>query len=214
MKKAIPISSSITRRIRLAFISLAILAGFAVSGQNTGGNPTLVNFTAQRTGDEVIINWTIRAGFSCTSAYVMHSTDSLNFSPVYEYPGICGASSNDEIYSFTHASPSGGKNYYRMDLGNYGNSAVIPVYMILFGNDGFTFGTNENGRKSIYFFNPGNAMFTLDIYSLDGKACYHAEKINGEHIPVPSVPMQGILIFRLTGEDGTVYTGKYFNARL
>ncbi len=199
------------RKLRLLFISMAIFSGLIVSSQNTGGNPTLVNFTAQRAGDAVILNWTIRAGNNCATVYVMHSTDSINFEPIYEYPGICGANSTDEQYAFTDESPSNGKNYYRMDLGNFGNSAVIPLYMILFGSDGFTIATNENGLSSIYFNNPGNTLFTMDVYSAESKLCYHKEQINGDNISIPLLPGEGIMIFRLTGKDGTVYTGKYFN---
>src|SRR5574337_420258 len=124
------------RNLSLILILLS-LAGY-VNGQNTGGNPTLVSFTAQRVGDEVKIDWTIRIGFSCTSVYVMHSIDSISFTPIYQYPGICGASTQDQGYSFTHSVPSPGKNYYKMELGNYGTSAVIPVYMVLYGSDGLT----------------------------------------------------------------------------
>jgi hypothetical protein len=198
-----------TRKIKLLFISMSLFAGLIANAQST--YPTIDQFTAYRAGDAVVLNWTISPGMTCPSIFVMHSTDSINFSPIYEYLGVCGPNAHSETHSFTHESPSSMKNYYRMDVGSEKGATIIPVHMILYGADGFTVTTNETGRSGIHFYNPAHTLYTLEVYSLDGKVCYHDEKINGDNALLPNLSEEGILIFRLTGEDGTVYTGKYFN---
>jgi hypothetical protein len=199
------------RKLKAFFISLLILSGSIAYGQTTP-YPTIENFTAHRAGDAVVLNWTISPGMTCATVYVMHSTDSINFTPIFEYPGICGPNAVSESHSFTDESPESAKNYYRMDIGNETGARIIPVYMILFGNDGVSITTNENGGN-IHFYNPANVLYTLNIYSIDGKLCYNEEKINSDTIPLPAISTAGLLIFHLAGEDGTVYTGKYFNNR-
>jgi hypothetical protein len=198
--------------MRLFFIALLISSGANAYGQATA-YPTIEDFTAYRAGDAVVLNWTVSPGVTCATVYVMHSTDSINFSPIYEYPGICGPNAVSESHSFTHEFPSATKNYYRMDIGSQEGSTIIPIYMIFFGNDGFTITTNENGGGNIHFYNPANVLYTLNIYSFDGRLCYREEKINSDSIALPAISTDGLLIFHLVGEDGTVYTGKYFNQR-
>jgi hypothetical protein len=183
-----------------------------VNGQNTGGNPTLVNFTAQRAGNNVRVDWTIRLGFSCTSVYVMYSTDSINYVPIFQYPGICGATTQDESYTFTHTTPSSGNNYYKMNLGNFGVSGIIPVFMVMYGNDGLSITTSAENKHEVYFNNPANTSFTVELFSLDGKLKYRREGIEDDHFAIPAIPgnSEAILI-RLIGVDGKVYLGKYFN---
>lgn len=199
--------------MRLALLFFAFLFTIGkISGQNTGGNPTLVSFNAVRAVDEVKIDWTIRIGFSCTSVYVMHSTDSVNFSPIYQYPGICGASTEDLTYTFTHTTPSPGNNYYKMELGTYGVSGVIPVYMIMYGDNGITVTTDESGNHEAYYYNPGNVSFTMELFDVTGKVAYVQNNIYGDHVEIPRINVMGIIILRMTGDDGTVYTARFTNS--
>lgn len=183
-----------------------------LSAQNTGGNPALAGFNAQRSGDHVIVTWTIRSGFSCASVNVLHSTDSVNFSSIYEYPGICGASSQDESYSFTHTTPSTGKNYYKLDLGTYGTSSVVVVNMISYSNSGLIITGGTGDKHEVYFSNPANTIFSLELFDSNGKLIYTKGDIEGDRTDLPVIPgANSIIILRLSGNDGTIYEDKYVN---
>jgi len=178
--------------------------------QTTGGNPALVNFTAERVNDAVNIQWTIRNGFSCTSVYVMHSTDSVNFHPIHEFPGICGAAGQDESYSFLHTNHSPGSNYYKMELGSNGVSGIIPIYLILYGSDGLTIVTNSDGSHSAHYYNPNNTLFTIELFSETGKSIFRQTEISGDQVTIPNAGNGlKVVLITLTGADGTLYTGKY-----
>lgn len=75
-------------------------------------NPTLANFSAQQISNSVNISWTVKAGFSCTDVNVEHSTDSINFISIYTYPGVCGATSEDQDYDFVQQNPDKNTNNY------------------------------------------------------------------------------------------------------
>lgn len=78
-------------------------------------------------GKNVVIQWVVEAYQSCDQVVVQHSTDSIYFSDIYSYPGVCGGSSVAESYQFKHSSPSVGPNYYRLYLGRYGYSQIIRI---------------------------------------------------------------------------------------
>lgn len=172
----------------------------------------MASFNAQRSGDHVIVTWTIRSGFSCASVNVLHSTDSINFTSIYEYPGICGASTLDESYSFTHTAPSTGKNFYKLDLGSYGTSAVVVVNMISYGTNGLVITGDPGSQHEVFFSNSANAIFYMELFDVNGKIIYSQQEIEGDQITLPLITTSnGIIIVRLTGNDGTIYEGKYAN---
>lgn len=78
-------------------------------------------------GKNVVIQWVVEAYQSCDQVVVQHSTDSIYFSDIYSYPGVCGGSSVAESYQFKHSSPAVGPNYYRLYLGRYGYSQIIRI---------------------------------------------------------------------------------------
>lgn len=191
----------------LLFIAIVLFTG-EVAGQNTGGNQTLTSFNAERTNDFVSIDWTIRVGFSCSSVYVLHSTDSISFTRIYEYPGICGASTEDKTYSFLHTTPSSGHNYYRVDLGSYGVSGIVPVSMVFYGSDGITIATEVNGQHRAYYYNPGNVSFDMELVDVRGNVIFRQAGIMGDNVEIPRLQTNEIYIVRMQGEDGSVYTAR------
>lgn len=59
----------------------------------------------------------ITAGSTCGGFTVYRSTDSLNYTQIYDYPQICGNSFNDESKTFSDANPAINQyNYYKLFL--------------------------------------------------------------------------------------------------
>jgi hypothetical protein len=73
--------------------------------------------------------FTINAGSSCNGFKVEKSLDSIIYTPLYDYPGICGGSGQPETQSFTDNSPTLNQvNFYRLTL-NYSETVVRKIYV-------------------------------------------------------------------------------------
>lgn len=89
------------------------------------------SFSAEVYNESVLINFRINSGYTCNGIDVLHSTDSVNFSTVYTFEGICGSTTESIAYEYTHPNPvKNSKNYYRLYLGGPGFSWVINVLVI------------------------------------------------------------------------------------
>lgn len=173
---------------------------FCVMGFSQNQNPTLANFSVQDFSNSVSISWTVKAGFSCTDLDVEHSTDSINFTSIYNYPGVCGATSEDEDYAFVQENPAkNSKNYYRMNLGNYGYSEVKSVFLFNYSNAGYSITPNPitDGGK-LRFSNTENTSCFFEVYDVKGNMIYFLNDITGDEIELGSANLNsGVYFFRL-----------------
>lgn len=177
-----------------------ILCCSCIMGFAQNQNPTLANFSVQDFNTSISISWTVKAGFSCTDVDVEHSTDSINFTSIYNYPGVCGATSEDQDYSFTQQNPDKNvKNYYRMNLGNYGYSEVKSVFLFDYSNAGYSIAPNPitDGGK-LRFSNTENSTFFFEVYDTKGNMIYFQNDISGNEIELGSANLNsGVYFFRL-----------------
>ena len=68
-------------------------------------------------GTGVSIKFTITKGTSCNGYNILYSSDSINYTPIYNFPGICGNTSTDENITYLHATPKvNANNYYKVEL--------------------------------------------------------------------------------------------------
>lgn len=162
-------------------------------------NPTLANFSVQQISNSVNISWTIKAGFSCNEVNVEHSTDSTTLTSIYTYPGVCGATSKDLEYSFIQQDPTkNAKNYYRMNLGNYGYSEILQINFSDYGNTGYSIAPNPiiNAGK-LRFNNSENERFNFEVYDSRGMLVYSQEIIADEIDLSATKFKSGVYFFRL-----------------
>ncbi|MDP3557140.1 MAG: T9SS type A sorting domain-containing protein [Bacteroidota bacterium] len=95
-----------------------------------GFTQRITNFRVFLAGTGVGIKFTITTGTSCNGYNIFHSTDSINFIPVYNFPGICGNSPDDENISFLHSTPNYNKtNYYKIELIPIEESPVLRIFV-------------------------------------------------------------------------------------
>ncbi|MDX2172650.1 MAG: T9SS type A sorting domain-containing protein [Bacteroidota bacterium] len=90
------------------------------------------NFNVFAAGSVVGVKFTISPGTSCSGYKIWHSLDStyFGFNPIYDYPGICGASGTSEDVSYTHGSPAVNQvNYYKVELVPVETSAIRRVFV-------------------------------------------------------------------------------------
>jgi hypothetical protein len=111
--------------IRIKWIVVALLLvciqGFAQRIQN---------FNVFAVNGSVGIKFTVSKGTQCNGYTIWHSLDSINFNVIYSYPGICGNTSADQDFSYTHTSPGVNVvNYYKIELPGVETSPVQRVYL-------------------------------------------------------------------------------------
>ena len=162
-------------------------------------NQVLGVFSVQQISNSIKISWIVRSGYSCTDVNVEHSLDSSNFISIYTYPGVCGSVSKDEEYYFIQQDPAmNTKNYYRINLGNYGYSEVLQITFFNYGNTGCNVVPNPIGNAGmIKFNNPGNTKFNLEVSDSMGIRAY-SQEIFTDKIELSSLIFSsGLYFFRL-----------------
>jgi hypothetical protein len=87
-------------------------------------------FSVFTASTSVGIRFTVTKGPQCSGYTILHSTDSLNFIQIYNYPGVCGDMNSNQDYSYTHTNPAINQvNYYKIDLFPIEVSSVQRIYV-------------------------------------------------------------------------------------
>ena len=109
---------------KLFFYILLIFA------ENVFSQGRIVSPSAFAAGTSVGIRFTIAPGPQCSGYNILYSTDSVYFSTLYSYPGVCGDVSVKQDISYTHSSPLQNQtNYYKIELVPVETSPVLRVYV-------------------------------------------------------------------------------------
>jgi hypothetical protein len=174
------------------------------------GNPRLESFRLDRAGNSIQVSWTVSPGNGCNGVRILYSPDSISFSVVYDYPGVCGNTSQSEKYFFVHNDPRPGMNYYQVDLGSEGVSNVLGINFVQYGPGGFlVIPEGRPGISTVYFENSARESWTLEIYSLSGVLVQRRVDIYDDKVETAPVERNGVYILRLTNSSGTVISGKF-----
>jgi hypothetical protein len=165
---------------QLTFI-LLFISGSLLRAQNPS---ILTGFEVNRYPNSILINWELSGGSSCSELKVEHSTDSVNFVSIYDYPGICGNSTASERYSFTHTNPVANvRNYYRINLDTYGNSDIIGITFIKLDlNKAIIIPMPLQSLSRLYFDNPQKENATFLLYNSSGVLVEKIENIKSDEI--------------------------------
>lgn len=162
-------------------------------------NQAMSDFSVKQTKNSIHISWTIKAGYSCSDVNVEHATDSINFYSIFKYPGVCGGIIQDRTYNFLHENPmKNSKNYYRMNLGFFGHSEILPIHFSDYGIMGFSIQPNPiDGTGRIKFSNLEGASYNFEVFNSRGVLVEFQEIFNEEIEIKVSKFNSGIYFFRL-----------------
>lgn len=127
--------------------------------------------TSGQTYPNVLVEFTIAKGPTCSGYVIFHSSDSINFYPIYTYANICGDINNDQRISFLHSSPVlNSNNFYRVELTSV---ELSPVRKIFVGE--------AKMRGAVFAFpNPcrENEYITLQFLNIDSDKEFYGKIIN------------------------------------
>lgn len=112
------------RIMRLIFSYILLFFTFIVSGQR------IQNFNLVEANGNVAVKFSVGKGSQCSGFSIFHSLDSVNYTLIYHYPGICGDVGVTQDYSYTHSSPVGNSNnFYKIELVNTETSPAQKIFV-------------------------------------------------------------------------------------
>ena len=134
---------------------------------NTYSQSRVQELTATQYNQNIVINYLISAGNTCSGYQILKSNDSLNFSVIYDYAGICGESSKAQNIIFNDERPEKNKkNYYKILIQPSDYSPVISLFYTDFSEKGYILMQNPVTNNLSILSNSNSAI--LKIYNQVG----------------------------------------------
>lgn len=154
---------------------------FAIARSATYPLPvSLIYFTADWSGDNVILNWETASESNNDYFLIERSNNGVEFEEIGSIKGI-GNSSIVNSYSFIDYSPLNGKSYYRLKQVDFNEKYVFSNIVSIFKkeSDKLSVSSNYNSEYGISFIinNPSKQLINLRILDMSGKIVY-LDKLN------------------------------------
>ena len=113
---------------RQACISMVVLFQAAYANSQTP-HPAVEQWTLRQAAGEVLIDCTIRGGFTCNGITIYRSTDGTDFQPIGGITGICGDENKSVSYQFRDSNPRINQiSYYQIEPGGFEPTAPVSFY--------------------------------------------------------------------------------------
>jgi hypothetical protein len=176
-------------------------------------------FSVYTASSSVGVAFTIGAGQQCLGYTILHSSDSVNFSRIYDYPQTCGSTSEDVQITYTHTNPLQNQvNYYRIQLEPYEISQTRRIYvssqpnanMILYPNPVYFHAEMLNAKM----FNTTSTRFAGYIYNQFGTTIREVDVTTKSDVATPDISglENGVYLLWLT--DGSYsFSSKFIISR-
>jgi hypothetical protein len=192
-------------RYMIVFLFFALPAGLHAQ------DALLQSFSARQQDEDVLIKWVIGQGNQCSDVEIQHSTDSVSFTVVYTYPGICGSNDEAATYTWVHTHPvPDSKNHYRLNFPASGFSDVITVHHHSYEGTGYVAAPSpSSGPVTIYFRNSQNTRHTLILFDVNGREVTRIDDIVLSEVTIERALLRpGTYFFRLFDDPSRFVAGK------
>jgi len=162
---------------------MLLLCGFHSRAQDA-----ILQFSVVQVENNVQLNFTLKAGFTCNGIGIYRSADSINFTLIGDIQGVCGSNDKNESYTYTDYTPlKNSKNYYRLQPGSLGASGISGVFFIdLSENEVLVYPNPLTSTSAVYTLNPSHEERTMEIFTRDGKHTYTSKPSRGSSFPLPA----------------------------
>jgi hypothetical protein len=132
------------------------------------------NYKVVLAGSGVLVKFTITKGTSCSGYIIKHSKDSVNFTDVFNYPGVCGDTARDESISYLHGTPQfNSNNYYKIELVPVENSVAKKIFVPEILNTSISVYPSPvqtvTDHLTVRIYNTNNTKLSGFIYDQNGK---------------------------------------------
>ncbi len=168
-------------------------------------------FTVNATNESVIIQFTIKGGITCSGVTIQRATDSVHFTDIHEFVGVCGSLDYDESYSFSDLHPIRNQwSQYRLELGSLGiYSPVHQVRYIDYDKEGIKVFPNPCSTNcGIYFLNVSNQLHSCVLFDKTGKKVREEEIYDSSWYPNTIGFNPGMYFYAIYREHELRFSGK------
>jgi hypothetical protein len=198
--------------MRTKLFLVLIMISFAVSIPAIAQIDTIFrSFSLSQVEEGVLINFTIRGGITCSGVTIERADDSMNFSEIYEFAGVCGALNTDESYSFLDERPVINQpSQYRLNLGSLGlYSSVLNIQFIDYNSEGISIFPNPcKNLCKVYFSNQNQELLEIRFFDRLGGLILKDE-IKGEEWELKNTSLPaGIYYLQILKNAEIKYFGK------
>ena len=131
----------------------------------------LSDFSVNKSGNKILLDWTIKAGSTCNGIDVYRSDGVSDFIKIGDIVGVCGNVGYPSSYTFTDNDPLKNQfNFYRLNLGGSQTSEILSIEYIEVGENNYFLKNNIDRVSAIlYFTNKNELNTTIQLYDLSGK---------------------------------------------
>lgn len=195
-----------TKILLLLFSILLFSSRFSYAQQDS----IFAFFNVQQDANNVVVFLTIRGGIQCSGLQVQRGSDSINYTLVHEFPGVCGSPSADESYVWVDNSPLRNTvNYYRLEIGNLGIvSDHKSVFFQYFESDQLLITPNPCEDCTVRFPNDKREKVRIQLFSIDGKFLLE-EETSSNFYSLSNFDLKGsVFLVSIFYENGKKITGK------
>jgi hypothetical protein len=176
-------------------LPLLAVASFSAQAQE---HPYLSQFQVIPGFGEVVLNWTMNAGSTCSGTRILRGYSPDDLQVVGDVLGLCGSISEPVSYSWVDEHPPElSVLYYRLDLGLNGPSSVQRVeFDQLISSEQRFFPSPNDGSGTLLLRVPSNARVDLTVWSADGRSVLVKRSAIGQTHEVRLPPgFSGVFIY-------------------
>jgi hypothetical protein len=170
---------------------------------------TVQSFSAaQISRNQVVLDWVVGPGNTCADLLLEMSKDSVNYTVVYDYPGICGDVTFSQSYQYIHQSEEcNGKRYYRLISGSGVTYAQTELNFVCYGANGITL-TYDHDLSAVLINAdiPSGEKWEFSLYTLQGTNVLSQELTKGSNRIVWNTALAGIYIYTvMSGQRRVIF---------
>lgn len=187
-------------------IMLMLLTSY-VEGQEV----ILSSFSVHKSGNKILLDWTIKSGSICNGIDIYRSDGISDFVEIGHISGVCGNLGSPTSYTFTDIEPLKNQfNYYRLNLGGTQSSEILSIeYIEVDENNYFLKNNVDLKQATLYFKNKNELNTTIQLYDISGKFIKIVQT-NSDFIEINYIDYpKGMIYFKIgTVESTDIIFGK------
>ena len=175
-------------------VTLPDQAVFAILSNIPAGSPLPVNFvsfTAQPSGDNVVLNWVVGDNSQASSYEINQSTDGVHFAGI----GEVANEADRQAYSFVQAKAGPGQHYYQvLETDLDGKTIYSNIVSVTIAAGDFSVAVlnnpaaaNTDAQLQINAMTPGTAL--IELWSVGGARISTQQQPVGAGVNTVSIPV-------------------------
>lgn len=161
--------------------------------------------------DQILLTWNIVDGNNCNGINILRSPNDSVYTTIGVIPGVCGAVSDEEKYSFLDENPFKNQvNYYKLQLGGQGFTTPLSISFYETNEKGFIVFPNPSSDVFYVYINEIYTESEVEIIDLDGRIIFNEKLNSGSLLELnPTSIGAGTYILRLKNGNEVIGSDRF-----